>query len=65
MTTTTTSPSCMGPCCGGHTGAGVRICIIDEGVQSDHPNLAEAEHVEVVAVFHASRDPVGWRERVR
>lgn len=27
--------------------------------------LAEPEHVEVVAVFHTSRDPVEWQERVR
>jgi len=27
--------------------------------------LAEPEHIEVVAVFHTSRAPVEWQERVR
>ena len=27
--------------------------------------LAEPEHVEVIAVFHTSRDPAIWQERVR
>ncbi len=27
--------------------------------------LAEPEHVEVIAVFHTSRDPAGWQERIR
>lgn len=27
--------------------------------------LAEPEHVEVIAVFHTSRDPVEWQGRVR
>jgi plasmid stabilization system protein ParE len=26
--------------------------------------LAEADHVEVLAVFHSSRDPNEWRERL-
>jgi len=27
--------------------------------------LAEPAHIEVVAVFHTSRDPATWQERVR
>ena len=27
--------------------------------------LVEPEHVEVVAIFHTSREPVAWEERVR
>lgn len=27
--------------------------------------LAETEHVEVIAVFHTSRDPAVWHDRVR
>jgi subtilisin len=34
----------------GATGAGTRICILDSGVESDHPLVGEVQHAVVVAI---------------
>lgn len=48
--------------------AGVLWPLLGIGVRLAFPyvliDLAEPEHVEVIAVFHTSRDPAVWQERV-
>jgi hypothetical protein len=35
---------------GGATGAGVRVCVVDSGIERDHPLVGEVEQSMVVTV---------------